>query len=159
MLTFFRPTRLQGDLIILGATSPLSDPSWLEPLITNLPDPTLPLSTLPARYAFSQALARSTALSALETSLEDFLQSVSLLPHTLSKTGRPSLGRQELIKKLGQLLRFRQHANLNRENFGDTPDFYWTEPVLEGIYAKLCIFAISKFTYVNSSCRILSCPK
>ncbi|GJJ08174.1 hypothetical protein Clacol_002382 [Clathrus columnatus] len=124
-------TRLQGDLIILGATAPLSDTSWLDPLIMDIAEPTLPLSSLPARYAFSQALARSTALSALETSLEEFLQSVSLLPHSLTKTGRPSLGRQELIKKLGQLLRFRQHANLNRENFGDTPDFYWTEPVLE----------------------------
>ena len=34
--------------------------------------------------------------------------------------------------KLGELLRFRQGLNLNRENFSDTPDFYWSEPVLEG---------------------------
>lgn len=33
--------------------------------------------------------------------------------------------------KLGQLLKFRQGVNLNRENFADTPDFYWGEPVLE----------------------------
>ncbi|KAF8501231.1 hypothetical protein BU17DRAFT_78426 [Hysterangium stoloniferum] len=128
------PTRLQGDLIILGTTPPLSDASTLEPLLAELPTPTLPLTSLPARYAFSQALARSTALSGLESSLERFLQSVALLPHSLSKTGRPSLGRKALIKKLGELLRFRQHANLNRENFGDTPDFYWTEPELEGYF-------------------------
>ena len=110
---------------------PLSDPLTLSPL--PLPSPALPISSLPARYAFSQAIARSTALSALESSLEIFLQSVALLPNSLSETGRPSLGRKVLIKKLGELLRFRQGANLNRENFGDTPDFYWTEPVLEGV--------------------------
>ncbi|KAF8588252.1 hypothetical protein K439DRAFT_1629908 [Ramaria rubella] len=127
-------TRLQGDLIILGSTPPLSDPSSLSPLLSTLPTPSLPLSSLPARYAFSQAIARSTALSALESSLEVFLQSVALLPSSLSETGRPSLGRKALIKKLGELLRFRQGVNLNRENFGDTPDFYWTEPALEGYF-------------------------
>ena len=132
----YRTTRLQGDLIILGSTPPLSDPSTMAPLLSSLPVSTLPLSSLPARYAFSQAIARSTALSALESSLEIFLQSVALLPHSLSETGRPSLGRKALIKKLGELLRFRQGVNLNRENFGDTPDFYWTEPVLEGAFTR-----------------------
>lgn len=128
-----RSTRLQGDLIILGSTPELSDPSEFMSTFNNIPSPALPTSSLPARYAFSQAIARSTALSALETSLEDFLQSVSLLPYSLSKTGRPSLKRNELIKKLGELLRFRQLANLNRQNFVDTPDIYWTERSLEGI--------------------------
>jgi uncharacterized Rmd1/YagE family protein len=42
------------------------------------------------------------------------------------------MNRTALIKKLGRLLKFRQGLNLNRENFSDTPDFYWAEPVLEG---------------------------
>jgi uncharacterized Rmd1/YagE family protein len=29
-------------------------------------------------------------------------------------------------------MKFRQGLNLNRENFSDTPDFYWAEPELEG---------------------------
>ena len=91
-----------------------------------------PSETLLARYSFSQALARSTALSALEASLDTYLSSVSVLPYTLSKTGKPGLGRRELIMKLGQLMKFRQGLNLSRENFLDTPDFYWAEPVLEG---------------------------
>ena len=94
--------------------------------------PALPADTLLARYAFSQALSRSTALSALEESLEDYLSSVALLPHSLEKTGRPGLSREALIKKLGVLMKFRQGLNLNRENFSDTPDLYWTEPELEG---------------------------
>jgi uncharacterized Rmd1/YagE family protein len=47
-------------------------------------------------------------------------------------TGKPSLPRRELIKKLGELMKFRQGLNLSRQNFSDTPDFYWAEPVLEG---------------------------
>lgn len=91
----------------------------------------LPKETLLARYAFSQALARSSALSVLETKLDSYLSSVSVLPVLLSKTGKPGLGRRELIMKLGELMIFRQGLNLNHENFLDTPDFYWAEPVLE----------------------------
>jgi uncharacterized Rmd1/YagE family protein len=41
------------------------------------------------------------------------------------------MGRTQLIKKLGQLMKFRQGLNLNRENFSDVPDLYWGEPELE----------------------------
>lgn len=41
------------------------------------------------------------------------------------------MGRTALVKKLGELMKFRQGLNLNRENFSDVPDFYWTEPELE----------------------------
>ncbi|KAG8776963.1 hypothetical protein FRC12_000607 [Ceratobasidium sp. 428] len=124
-------TRLQGDLIILGQMPPIEELEFPSPSST----PTaLPTSTLPARYAFSHALARSSALSALETSLDSYLSSVSKLPLSLSKTGKPGLGRKELRMKLGQLMRFRQGVNLGRESFGDTPDVYWTEPVLEGYF-------------------------
>jgi uncharacterized Rmd1/YagE family protein len=92
-----------------------------------------PEETLFARYAFSQALSRSTALSALEVSLDDHLSSMASLPHALAKTGIPNMGRQALIKKLGELMIFRQGLNLNRENFSDVPDFYWAEPELERV--------------------------
>jgi required for meiotic nuclear division protein 1 len=98
-----------------------------------LPPTAFPDDTLLARYAFSQALSRSTALSALEESLDNYLSSVALLPHSLEKTGKPGLRRKALIKKLGELMKFRQGLNLNRENFSDTPDFYWGEPELEGM--------------------------
>jgi uncharacterized Rmd1/YagE family protein len=57
---------------------------------------------------------------------------MSSLPLALEKTGKPGMGRRALVKKLGELLRFRQGLNLNRENFSETPDFYWDQPVLEG---------------------------
>ncbi|KAJ8581707.1 DUF155-domain-containing protein [Rhizopogon salebrosus TDB-379] len=128
-------TRIQGDLIILGQMAPLE---YSENTPAVLPAfPALPADTLLARYAFSQALSRSTALSVLEESLEDYLSSVALLPHSLEKTGKPGLSREALIKKLGALMKFRQGLNLNRENFSDTPDLYWTEPELEGFFKSM----------------------
>ncbi|KAH7884749.1 hypothetical protein F5I97DRAFT_1938116 [Phlebopus sp. FC_14] len=128
-------TRIQGDLIMLGRVSPLQDPTNAS--IVSPSDPSLQLSTLLARYAYSQALSRSTALAVLEESLEDYLSSVAQLPHSLEKTGKPGLTREELIKKLGILMRFRQGLNLNRENFSDTPDLYWAEPELEGFFKSM----------------------
>lgn len=120
---------MQGDLIILGQTSPLNEEELLP---RNLPPMAFPADTLLARYAFSQALSRSTALSALEAQLDNYLTSMALLPHALSQTGKPGMGRTQLIKKLGELMKFRQLLNLNRENFSEIPDFYWAEPGLEG---------------------------
>ena len=56
----------------------------------DLPPSTLPRETLLARYAFSQALARSTSLSALEVSLDEYLSSLATLPLALERTGKPS---------------------------------------------------------------------
>nr|GAT60733.1 predicted protein [Mycena chlorophos] len=127
------PTRLQGDLIILGQGPKLND---VEPP-TPLPPMAFPAETLFARYAFSQALSRSTALSALEVSLDDYLSSMALLPHSLARTGKPGMGRTALVKKLGELMKFRQGLNLNRENFSDVPDFYWGEAELEKYFNSL----------------------
>ncbi|KAI0342864.1 hypothetical protein BDW22DRAFT_1330016 [Trametopsis cervina] len=128
-------TRLQGDLIILGQTQPNAAESDAPPSDTSLS--TFPADTLLARYAFSQALARSTALSAIEVSLEKYLSSMADLPDSLIRTGKPGLERVALVKKLGELLKFRQGLNLNSENYFDTPDFYWAEPVLEAYFNSL----------------------
>jgi hypothetical protein len=139
-----RKTRLQGDLIILGQTLPLNEEDLLP---KNLPPMVFPEKTLLARYAFSQALSRSTALSALEVQLESYLASMALLPHALAQTGKPRMGRTQLIKKLGELMKFRQLLNLNRENFSEVPDFYWAEPELEGMFRYL--FFILVLTYLR----------
>ncbi|KAF8442320.1 hypothetical protein L210DRAFT_3620876 [Boletus edulis BED1] len=128
-------TRIQGDLIILGRVAQLQDPSNAASFPPS--NPSFDMTTLLARYAYSQALSRSTTLSVLEESLEAYLLSVAQLPHSLEKTGKPGLGRQDLIKKLGVLMKFRQGLNLNRENFSDTPDLYWTEPELEGFFKSM----------------------
>jgi hypothetical protein len=141
----YRQTRLQGDLIVLGQM-PALDPSTPHPQIRSTtsspPAPSSPTSASPsstflppttfhARYAFSQALARSTALSALETSLDTYLSSTALEPAFLSSTGKPGLSTLDLAKKVGELLKFRQNLILNEENYEDVPDFYWAEASLE----------------------------
>lgn len=133
----YRKTRLQGDLILLGQTDTLNEPDLIP---KKLPPMAFPQETLLARYAFSQALSRSTALSALEVSLDDYLTSMALLPHSLAKTGKPGMGRTQLIKKLGELMKFRQGLNLNRENFSEIPDFYWAEPELERMFLHYYFF-------------------
>ncbi|TFK28141.1 cytoplasmic protein [Coprinopsis marcescibilis] len=127
-------TQLHGDLIILGKTEPLDEPDLLP---KNLPAMAFPEESLLARYAYSQALSRSTALSALEVSLDNYLTSMSMMPHTLAETGKPGMGRHQLIKKLGELMKFRQLLNLNRENFVDVPDLYWSEPGLEKYFKSM----------------------
>ncbi|KAF8905094.1 hypothetical protein CPB84DRAFT_1676855 [Gymnopilus junonius] len=127
-------TRLQGDLILLGQTGTLDEPDLLP---KSWPPMALPQETLLARYAFSQALSRSTALSALEASFDSYLTSMALLPHALAETGKPSMSRTQLIKKLGELMKFRQQLNLSRENFSEVPDFYWAEPELERYFTSL----------------------
>lgn len=139
-------------MIILGTVPPLDSPDLLP---TAYPPLAYPKESLLARYAFSQALSRSTALAALEDSLDDFLMSNSAITASLEKTGKPGLNRTEVIKKLGGLMKFRQGLNLNRENFSDTPDFYWAEPELEGRLNKLShvpIFALLNVAsaYFNS---------
>ena len=130
-------------MIILGKTAPLNEPELLP---TNLPPMSFPAETLLARYAYSQALSRSTALSALEVSLDGYLASMSTMPHTLIETGKPGMGRTQLIKKLGELMRFRQLLNLNRENFAETPDFYWAEPELESECGSSAVQLENKLT-------------
>ncbi|KIY67552.1 hypothetical protein CYLTODRAFT_375882 [Cylindrobasidium torrendii FP15055 ss-10] len=125
-------TRLQGDLIILGhADARHNSTPFLDTASAY------PVQTLYSRYAYSQALARSTSLSALEESLDTYLTSMQDLPYILIKTGKPGLGRKALIKKLGELMKFRQNLNLNRENYLDVPDFYWTEPELEAHFISM----------------------
>lgn len=69
--------------------------------------------------------------------MDTYLTSMQDLPYILIKTGKPGLGRKALIKKLGELMKFRQNLNLNRENYLDVPDFYWTEPELEAHFITM----------------------
>ncbi|KAG8857640.1 hypothetical protein FRB96_005658 [Tulasnella sp. 330] len=142
-------TRLQGDLIILGHPPQLSGLKM--PDLSKHPNPSFPIETGAARYAFSHALARSTSLSALESSLDGYLSSVSTLPLTLNRTGKPGLERKELIMKLGQLLSIRQRLNLTEESFDDTPDFYWAEPALES-----CFNSVNKTLEIKMRTKLIN---
>jgi uncharacterized Rmd1/YagE family protein len=89
-------TRLQGDLIILGKGQSETEAG---DAVSSLPKSMFPQDTVMARYAFSHALSRSTSLSALEVSLEEYLSSVANLPHSLEADGKARPGKTRVDQK------------------------------------------------------------
>lgn len=75
-----------------------------------------------ARLAFSQGLARSARLSVQESALTAYLEEVASVPGRLEAAGKVPMHRREVIRKMGTLLRLRQRANLDTENFLDDPE-------------------------------------
>lgn len=103
---------MKGDIILLNP---------------HVPSPTL------SKISFSHGLARSAKLAVLENMLETYLSSTKRIPTLLLQGKKIPLTRKEILKKLGELLSFRQQLNLSAgESFLDTPDFYWARPELEG---------------------------
>ncbi|CBQ68894.1 conserved hypothetical protein [Sporisorium reilianum SRZ2] len=91
-----------------------------------------------ARLAFSQGLARSARLSVQESALSRFLTTVSAIPAQLERAGSVPLSRTATIKHTGTLLRLRQTANLDRDNFYDEPEVYWENAKMEDHYRSIC---------------------
>ncbi|SPO28949.1 uncharacterized protein UTRI_05001_B [Ustilago trichophora] len=91
-----------------------------------------------ARLAFSQGLARSARLSVQESSLSTFLSTLSAIPAQLETAGSVPLSRTSTIKHTGTLLRLRQTANLDRDNFYDEPEVYWENSKMEDHYRSIC---------------------
>lgn len=103
---------MKGDIILLNP---------------HMPSPTL------SKISFSHGLARSAKLAILENMLETYLSSTKRIPTLLLQGKKIPLTRKEILRKLGELLSFRQQLNLSAgESFLDTPDFYWARPELEG---------------------------
>ena len=91
-----------------------------------------------ARLAFSQGLARSARLSVQESALSRFLSTLSAIPAQLESAGSVPLSRTSTIKHTGTLLRLRQTANLDRDNFYDEPEVYWENSKMEDHYRSIC---------------------
>ncbi|GAC75715.1 uncharacterized conserved protein [Moesziomyces antarcticus T-34] len=154
-----QPTRVQGDIIVIGQPPKTfdaeADPTdtaealdFAEPAEEPAPPPAA--STSPytsfgtewtptlARLAFSQGLARSARLSVQESALSNFLSTVSTIPAQLEQAGSVPLSRASTIQHTGTLLRLRQTANLDRDNFYDEPEVYWENGKMEDHYRSIC---------------------
>ena len=126
-------TRMQGDKIYIrsGPGNLVEAASSFTRAEHDEASPTL------AKLAFSHGLARSAKLDVLEEQLDAYLLSTADIPEVLA-AGRPlGLNRREIMQKMGQLLKYRQHLNLNSENFLDLPDYYWSKPILEVYYTSI----------------------
>lgn len=170
-----QPTRVQGDMIVIGQPpkafdaeaeaaseetstdniaaeeAELYDDAIASSSATSTPPP-LPTSAPPtpytsfgtewtptlARLAFSQGLARSARLSVQESALSRFLSTLTSIPSQLETSGDVPLSRTSTIKHTGTLLRQRQTANLDRDNFYDEPEVYWENSKMEDHYRSIC---------------------
>ncbi|KAK0551785.1 hypothetical protein OC846_003170 [Tilletia horrida] len=191
-----QPTRIVGDLIVLGhkprlsitsasSSSSSSSSSKLAVSDTSSADSTYaPWSPLLARLSFSLGLARSARLTTQENSLDMFmlnpssssgphptgnfppitsstissassassyqLQSshashstsaripLSDIPRQLERTGKVPLGRKEVIKRMGKLLRLRLEANLDVEESFLDDNAFWENERLQNHYDSIC---------------------
>lgn len=139
-----RPTRIVGDVIVLGraprrlgqsaesneetATSASANNTSPEDSSSSAAEDWSPLL---ARLAYSQGLSRSARLSAQEEALDTFLSPLNSIPERLEAAGKVPLPRKEVIRKMGTLLRLRQRANLGKDNFLDDPEGHWENGSLE----------------------------
>lgn len=85
------------------------------------------------KLAFSYGLSQSVKLSLFEDSVDKTIEDNKSIPHELIKTGKISLSKEELAKKIGFLFAERNYINLNN-NILDTPEFFWKHPRYEQFY-------------------------
>jgi len=89
------------------------------------------------KFAFSNAMAASVKLGALEASLDNIIDSIEFLSEDM-KRGKPfATSRKEVLKKSGELFALRHVLNLSSDLL-DTPDFYWDRENLESMYLSTC---------------------
>lgn len=112
-------TGLTGETIIIGYEQDSADSS-----------------TLYAKLAFSNGIARSTKLAVLEEQLETYLDSTREIPRILARGNKLPWGRSKTLQKVGELLAFRGELNLHSE-LTETPDLYWAKPQLEEYYNRI----------------------
>jgi uncharacterized Rmd1/YagE family protein len=138
-------TRIVGDVIVIGQ-APRTEPD--EQFENELADDSdsnrtsedsTDWSPMLARLAFSQGLSRSARLSVQEAALSDYLEEVSTIPGRLELESKVPLHRKEVIRKMGTLLKLRQRANLDSENFLDDPEMYWENWKVESHYDSICL--------------------
>jgi required for meiotic nuclear division protein 1 len=93
-------------------------------------------SSIYAKLAFSNGIARSTKLAVLEEQLDNYLDSTREIPKILARGKKLPWGRQKTLQKVGELLAFRGELNLHSE-LVETPDLYWAKPQLEEYYNRI----------------------
>jgi uncharacterized Rmd1/YagE family protein len=133
-----------GDVIVIGQaprneSDDQFDPDLAEESDGSNGEDAADWSPLLARLAFSQGLSRSARLSVQEAALSTYLEEVASFPGRLEIEGKAPLKRKDVIRKMGFLLKLRQRANLDSENFLDDPEMYWENWKVEHHYDQICL--------------------
>jgi required for meiotic nuclear division protein 1 len=126
------PTRetseIIGDTIILGTKALSDEPEPANTPANQPPEQRPETDTILAKIAFSSALARSTKLAVLESTLTTYLHTTRIIPDSLSSGKNPSVNRAFILRKTGELLHIRAQLNLYSELTDSLPDIFWDSP-------------------------------
>jgi uncharacterized Rmd1/YagE family protein len=85
------------------------------------------------KLSLAYGLSQSVKLAVFENAVDIVINKNKSLPEMLIKTGKISLSRHKLAKKIGQLFVERNSINLHSDIL-DTPDFFWRQPRYEAYY-------------------------
>ncbi|KAJ3326904.1 hypothetical protein HDU76_012533 [Blyttiomyces sp. JEL0837] len=85
------------------------------------------------KLTISHGIAQSAKLTHFEDKMDAEIVTTTALPKMMAKYGEVKLKRDQIIKIVGRLFRLRVNVNLI-SNVLDKPEFFWSEPDLEGLY-------------------------
>lgn len=91
------------------------------------------------KLSISYALAQSVKLATLEHSVVQLLEKTTPIQEELVSTGRVSLSKKEISKKIGGLFGERYSISMHSEVL-DRPEFFWKRPSCEPIYLLVVAF-------------------
>ncbi|KAI9094847.1 hypothetical protein DFS34DRAFT_582614 [Phlyctochytrium arcticum] len=94
---------------------------------------TLKSGSLLIKLTISHGLGQSVKLAFFENVMEETIDGTIPLPHTMAEHGEVRMTRTDVMKIVGQLFKLRMDVNLI-SNVLDTPELFWSEPELEGLY-------------------------
>ena len=112
------------------------------------------------KYAFSNSIAASVKLGAIEAQLDRIIDSIEFLSEDMKLGRELKVSRSEILMKTGEIFALRHVLNLSSDLL-DTPDFYWDRAKLEIMYHETCAhLAIGKRIRVtnekmNHCCELL----
>ena len=102
--------------------------------LANTDDPN---TTYLEKYAFSNAMAASVKLGAIEAQLDRIIDSIEFLSEDMKRGRQVNVSRSEILMKTGEIFALRHVLNLSSDLL-DTPDFYWDRENLEDLYHETC---------------------
>ncbi|KAJ3045645.1 hypothetical protein HDV00_007770 [Rhizophlyctis rosea] len=102
------------------------------------------------KLTISHGLAQSVKLASFENIMEETIDGAIPLPRMMAKYGEVKMQRTDVMKIVGRLYKLRMNVNLV-SNVLDTPELFWSEPQLEGLYN-----AIRGYLEINSRAKLLN---
>ncbi|KAJ3033888.1 hypothetical protein HK097_004698 [Rhizophlyctis rosea] len=111
---------------------------------------TLKSSSQMIKLTISHGLAQSVKLASFENIMEETIEGTIPLPRMMAKYGEVKMQRTDVMKIIGKLYKLRMNVNLV-SNVLDTPELFWSEPQLEGLYN-----AIRGYLEINSRAKLLN---